>query len=104
MTGVQTCALPIRNYQIRAIQAVQKSAKNGNKRFLLEMATGTGKTLTCAALIKLFLKTGNAKRVLFLVDRIELENQAKNLSRRQLGATMLLRYTKKIKTTGVPLI
>lgn len=94
----------LRNYQIRAIQAVQKSAKNGNKRFLLEMATGTGKTLTCAALIKLFLKTGNAKRVLFLVDRIELENQAKNLSRRQLGATMLLRYTKKIKTTGVPLI
>jgi len=41
------------------------------------MATGTGKTLTSAAIIKLFLQTGNARRVLFLVDRIELENQAK---------------------------
>lgn len=42
------------------------------------MATGTGKTLTSAAVIKLFLKTGNANRILFLVDRIELENQAKD--------------------------
>ena len=59
-----------------AIEALQKSAKDGNDRFLFEMATGTGKTLTSAAIIKLFLKTGNAKRVLFLVDRLELENQA----------------------------
>ena len=41
------------------------------------MATGTGKTMTSAAIIKLFLRTGNSKRVLFLVDRLELENQAK---------------------------
>ncbi len=40
------------------------------------MATGTGKTLTAAAVIKLFLRTGNATRVLFLVDRLELEDQA----------------------------
>ena len=40
------------------------------------MATGTGKTLTSAALIKLFLRTGNARRVLFLVERLELEDQA----------------------------
>ena len=40
------------------------------------MATGTGKTLIAAAVIKLFLKTGNANRVLFLVDRLELEDQA----------------------------
>ena len=40
------------------------------------MATGTGKTLTSAAIIKLFLRTGNAQRVLFLVDRLELEDQA----------------------------
>lgn len=50
--------------------------KRGQTRFLFEMATGTGKTLTAAAVIKLFMRTGNAKRVLFLVDRIELENQA----------------------------
>lgn len=41
------------------------------------MATGTGKTLTAAAMIKLFLRSGNAGRVLFLVDRLELEDQAK---------------------------
>ena len=40
------------------------------------MATGTGKTLISAAIIKLFLKTENAKRILFLVDRLELEVQA----------------------------
>ena len=41
------------------------------------MATGTGKTLTAGAVIKLFLRSGNASRVLFLVDRLELEDQAK---------------------------
>ena len=43
---------------------------------MFEMATGTGKTLTAAAVIKLFLRSGNASRVLFLVDRLELEDQA----------------------------
>ncbi len=67
----------LRQYQINAIKSLQKSVKQGNTRFLFEMATGTGKTLTSAAIIKLFLRTGNTKRVLFLVDRLELENQAK---------------------------
>ena len=49
----------------------------GKDRFLFEMATGTGKTLTAAAVVKLFLRTGNARRVLFLVDRLELEDQAR---------------------------
>ena len=47
----------------------------GNERFLLEMTTGTGKTLISSALIKMFLRLYNVKRVLFLVDRIELETQ-----------------------------
>ncbi|MCE5257986.1 MAG: DEAD/DEAH box helicase family protein [Chloroflexi bacterium] len=66
----------LRDYQLRAIMALQTAVKNGQTRFLFEMATGTGKTLTAAAVIKLFLRTGNARRVLFLVDRLELENQA----------------------------
>ncbi len=66
----------LRAYQLRAVHALQKSASEGKTRFLFEMATGTGKTLVSAAVIKLFLRTGNASRVLFLVDRIELENQA----------------------------
>jgi len=66
----------LRPYQLKSIHALQKSAESGNDRFLFEMATGTGKTLISAAVIKLFLRTGNAKRILFLVDRLELEDQA----------------------------
>ena len=66
----------LRDYQKRAIQAIQDAVAEGHNRFLFEMATGTGKTLTAAAVIKLFLRTGNARRVLFLVDRLELEDQA----------------------------
>lgn len=66
----------LRDYQMEAIHAVQQAATEGKTRFLLEMATGTGKTTIAAALCKLFLETGNARRILFLVDRIELENQA----------------------------
>jgi len=67
----------LRDYQIDAIKAVQKAVANGKDRFLLELATGLGKTLIAGAIIQLFLKTGNAARVLFLVDRLELEEQAK---------------------------
>jgi type I restriction enzyme R subunit len=76
----------MRKYQVGAIHAIQNAAREGKKRYLLEMATGTGKTLTCAAIIKLFLKTGNAKRVLFLVDRIELEQQAQEAFENSLGS------------------
>jgi len=67
----------LRHYQLRAIKSIQEAVRNGQDRFLFEMATGTGKTLTAAAIIKLFLRTGNARRALFLVDRLELEEQAK---------------------------
>ena len=66
----------LRDYQVKATQSVQNAIAEGKIKFLFEMATGTGKTLTSAAIIKLFLKTENAKRVLFLVDRLELETQA----------------------------
>ena len=69
----------LRDYQLRAVHALQRSVKDGNDRFLFEMATGTGKTLTAAAIIKLFLRTSNASRVLFLVDRLELEEQARKV-------------------------
>ena len=67
----------LRPYQLEAVVKLQESAKKGNNRFLFEMATGTGKTMLSAAVIKLFLRTENARRVLFLVDRLELEDQAK---------------------------
>ncbi|MDO8444485.1 MAG: DEAD/DEAH box helicase family protein, partial [bacterium] len=75
----------LRPYQVQAIKALQESAKSGSQRFLFEMATGTGKTLVSAAVIKLFLKSGNARRVLFLVDRLELEDQAQKAFVQYLG-------------------
>ena len=69
----------LRPYQVRAVRALQRAVKDGEDRFLFEMATGTGKTLVSAAVIKLFLRSGNARRVLFLVDRLELEDQAANV-------------------------
>lgn len=66
----------LRHYQLKAIEALQGAVAEGKDRFLFEMATGTGKTLTSAAVIRLFLRTQNARRVLFLVDRLELEDQA----------------------------
>lgn len=67
----------LRPYQLKAIHQLQAAVREGKDRFLFEMATGTGKTLTAAAVVKLFLRSGNARRVLFLVDRLELEDQAK---------------------------
>jgi type I restriction enzyme R subunit len=66
----------LRDYQLDAIRALQNAAAKGKDRFLFEMATGTGKTLLSAAIAKLYLRTENATRILFLVDRLELEKQA----------------------------
>lgn len=85
----------LRPYQVQAIKALQNIAQNGGQRFLFEMATGTGKTLTSAAVIKLFLKSGNARRVLFLVDRLELEEQARKDFERYLKADYAVMVYKK---------
>jgi type I restriction enzyme, R subunit len=68
--------LIVRRYQIKAMDIIASLFdQKAIRKFLLEMATGTGKTLLCAALIRLFLTTRNAERVLFIVDRIELAKQ-----------------------------
>lgn len=66
----------LRDYQLEAVQSVQKGVQGGKDRYLLEMATGTGKTLVSCAIIKMFLRLYKVNRVLFLVDRLELETQA----------------------------
>lgn len=75
----------LRPYQLRAVQQLQAAVAEGKQRFLFEMAPGTGKTITAAAISKLFLQTGNARRVLFLVDRPDLEVQANKEFNRLLG-------------------
>ncbi len=76
----------LRDYQLKAVHTLQRAVKYGADRFLFEMATGTGKTLTAAAVIKLFLSSQNASRVLFLVDRLELEEQARKVFEALLSA------------------
>ena len=66
----------LRDYQLDAARELQRVASPALLRFLFEMATGTGKTLLAAAIAKLYLRIENATRILFLVDRLELENQA----------------------------
>jgi type I restriction enzyme R subunit len=66
----------LRYYQKEAIETVEKSIQKNKQKMLLAMATGTGKTVTTIALLYRMLKSGMFKRILFLVDRIELANQA----------------------------
>lgn len=68
--------LKLRDYQEKAIQAVELRLGEGQRQCLLAMATGTGKTRTIIGLIYRFLKTERFKRVLFLVDRTALGDQA----------------------------
>lgn len=64
-----------RNYQIASIRAVMEAIEKRKRKFLLVMATGTGKTRTCIALVDALMRAGWAERVLFLVDRIALHDQ-----------------------------
>ncbi|MDF2652284.1 MAG: Type site-specific deoxyribonuclease, partial [Paenibacillus sp.] len=64
-----------RDYQIRAIRAVMEGIEKKQRKFLLVMATGTGKTRTCIALVDALMRAGYVERVLFLVDRIALREQ-----------------------------
>jgi type I restriction enzyme R subunit len=66
-----------RPYQLRCLQAADEALLAGRRRLLFEMATGTGKTLTIAMLIKRWFQAAVCSRVLFLADRIELAKQAK---------------------------
>ena len=68
----------LRHYQQAAILVTESGVARGLRELLLAMATGTGKTKTCIALIYRFLKTKRFRRILFLVDRAALGEQAAN--------------------------
>lgn len=69
---------PLRHYQQDAILAAEQAIEAGKREMLLAMATGTGKTKTCIALIYRLLKAQRFRRILFLVDRSALGEQAAN--------------------------
>jgi type I restriction enzyme R subunit len=66
-----------RPYQIECIEKAETALVSGRRRMLFEMATGTGKTLVIAMLMKRWFQAAAISRVLFLADRIELAKQAK---------------------------
>ncbi|ATE61880.1 type I restriction-modification system endonuclease [Thauera sinica] len=69
---------PLRYYQQEAIRETEIRIAQGQRDILLAMATGTGKTKTCIALIYRLLKAQRFRRILFLVDRSALGEQAAN--------------------------
>jgi type I restriction enzyme R subunit len=68
--------LDLRPYQLEAIWAVEAALAEGSRSMLLAMATGTGKTRTCIGLVYRLIKSRRFRRVLFLVDRTTLGEQA----------------------------
>ena len=71
--------LNLRHYQLSAVEAVEHAVVNGQRQILLAMATGTGKTRTVLGMVYRFLKTGRFRRILFLVDRTALGEQAQDV-------------------------
>lgn len=67
----------LRDCQIEAIKGLEQSLANNQKRSLIHMATGAGKTFTACNFVYRLLKYAKAKRVLFLVDRNNLGKQTK---------------------------
>lgn len=68
--------LNLRDYQIKAINKATEAIVNGAPTALLAMATGTGKTRTVLGLIYKMLESKRFRRILFLVDRVSLGEQA----------------------------
>ncbi|WP_044641176.1 type I restriction-modification system endonuclease [Risungbinella massiliensis] len=68
--------LKLRPYQVNAIQSVEDALSQKQQKILLAMATGTGKTRTAIGLIYRLIKAKRFNRILFLVDRTALGEQA----------------------------
>jgi type I restriction enzyme R subunit len=66
----------LRPYQIKASQAMEQAISRQKRQMLVAMATGTGKTFTLVNQVYRLMKSGVARRILFLVDRRALAAQA----------------------------
>ena len=81
-------AIVERYYQTRAIRRIGEAfQKDGDRKALVVMATGAGKTRTVIALCDLLMRCNWAKRVLFLADRVSLVNQATNNFKKHLPSS-----------------
>ncbi len=75
----------LRDYQRVAVSQVLAGVQSGRKRMYLQMATGTGKTITAAGVIAKLWAVGLIRRTLFLVDRDALASQTVNKFKTYLG-------------------
>jgi len=71
-----TASITDRPYQREAIKRIAEGLSNNKRRFLLTLATGTGKTRIAMSTIELLMRAGKVNRVLFLTDRNALRDQA----------------------------
>lgn len=69
----------LRHYQQSAVLEAERALKEGNRKMLIAMATGTGKTRTAIALMYRLIKTKKCRRILFLVDRKSLGKQTEDV-------------------------
>ncbi|TDE51434.1 DEAD/DEAH box helicase family protein [Flavobacterium sp. GT3P67] len=101
-----------RPYQLEAVKRVaetlvttQHNALRGkNRKALLVMATGSGKTRTAAAIVDMFTKCNWAKRILFLADRNALVTQAKNAFKEHLSHLSAVDLTKEKEELGTRVV
>lgn len=90
-----------RFYQSRAIRRIGEAFENDcERKTLIVMATGAGKTRTVIALCDLLMRCNWAKRVLFLADRIALVNQAVNAFKKHLPASSPVNLVTEKDTEG----
>ena len=105
-------AIVERPYQLLAIQRVaetlvtanQHQLKGKNRKALLVMATGSGKTRTAAAIVDMFTKCNWAKRILFLADRNALVTQAKNAFKEHLPNLSAINLSKEKEEIGTRVV
>lgn len=90
-----------RHYQTRAIRRIGEAfEKDHDRKALLVMATGAGKTRTVIALCDLLMRCNWVKRVLFLADRVALVNQAVNAFKKHLPESSPVNLVTEKETEG----
>ncbi|OKH12322.1 DEAD/DEAH box helicase family protein [[Limnothrix rosea] IAM M-220] len=93
-----------RPYQIEAIKRITETFTNRNRKALLVMATGTGKTRTAIALVDVLMRANWVKRVLFLADRNSLVKQAKRAFNQHLPNATVINLVEEKDVQGANVV